>query len=101
MAKLYDTATVMRSKNAGPFTLTIDLMFADRAAFDRVLGAPAFTATAIATLYDTSPALVAIHPFEASLAIKVTLPRSISAGSPGDVDVYGCQQHVLLADIEV
>jgi len=101
MSRLYDVANVIRSKNAGPFSLTIDLLFADRAAYARVLAAPRFTAPVIAKLYGTTPERVAIHPFEASLAIKVTLPRPVSAGSPADVDVYGCQQHVPLAGMEV
>ena len=51
--RLYDIAFVCRSKNAGPFHLTIDLMFTDRASFDRVLHSPAFTPETIAGLYRT------------------------------------------------
>ena len=36
-----------------------------------------------------------------ALAIKINLPRPIIAGSPGDHDVYGAQQHVPLLDIEL
>ena len=36
-----------------------------------------------------------------ALAIKVTLPRPIVAGTPGDRDVYGAQQHRPLLDIEL
>ena len=35
--RLYDLALVCRSKNAGPFQVTIDLMFDDEAAYRRVL----------------------------------------------------------------
>ena len=34
-------------------------------------------------------------------AIKVSLPRAYSSGSAPDTDVYGCQQHFPLAEIEV
>jgi len=101
MARLYDLAHVIRSKNAGPFTLTIDLMFEDRASYDRAITSPEFTASTVAALYGTEPESVAIHTFERCLAIKVTLPRRCSAGAPGDTDVYGCQQHFPLAGLNV
>lgn len=101
MPTLYDVAHVVRSKNAGPFTLTIDLLFEDRASYRKVMDSPAFTIQTIGELYDVRPERVAIHAFERCLAIKVTLPRQCSAGSPGDTDVYGCQQHFPLAGISV
>lgn len=100
--RLYDWATVMRSKNAGPFTLTIDLIFDDRTAFERVLTSEAFSETTIARLYGVSVETVGIHPFERVLAIKVSLPRSwSSAGGPNDRDVYGSCQHFPLGDLEI
>jgi hypothetical protein len=99
--KLYDLATVIRSKNAGPFTVTIDLLFQDRTDLQRVLDAPGFSAMSVAELYHMSLDMVRIYPFERALAIKVSLPRPVSSGAPGDVDVYGSQQHTLLGQIEV
>jgi len=100
--RLYDMASVIRSKNAGPFTLTIDLLFNSRDIYDTVLSSPAFTAGIIASLYGVREADVRIHPFERILTVKVTLPRpGASSGAPGDRDVYGCQQHFPLADIEI
>jgi len=101
MSTIYDVATVVRSKNAGPFTLTIDLMFDDDAALQRVLASPAFTPRHIAELYGADPAQVQIHRFERVRAVKVTLPRACSSGSAQDSDVYGCQQHFPLAQLEV
>lgn len=100
--RLYDCAKVIRSKNAGPFTLTVDLMFNDKAGFEKVLSAPGFTPEKIAALYQVAPESVRIRPFDRVLAIKVSMPRAgASSGAPGDRDVYGCQQHFPLADIEV
>ena len=98
--RLYDLARVVRSKNAGPFTLTVDLIFADREDFHRALDSPALTSEHIAELYGVDPARVRITPFERVLAIKVTMPRS-GSGAPGDRDVYGAQQHFPLADLSV
>jgi hypothetical protein len=99
--RLYDLAKVIRSKNAGPFTLTLDLIFRSGSDFDRVLQAQGFTVGNIASLYHADPATVAIHPFRRVLAIKVTLPRPIASGGPSDPDVYGSQQHFPIADLEV
>jgi hypothetical protein len=100
--RLYDCAKVIRSKNAGPFTLTIDLMFDDRQMFDRVLASDRFTEESIADLYGTAASSVQICPFERIRTIKVSLPRpGSSSGAPGDRDVYGCQQHFPLANLEI
>lgn len=100
--RLYDLATAIRSKNAGPFTLTIDLVLPDRQAFVRVLAAEGLAPGRVAALYGVPAGSVRVTPFERVLTIKVALPRpGASSGAPGDRDVYGCQQHFPLADVEV
>ncbi|MDA3924277.1 MAG: DUF4387 domain-containing protein [Kiritimatiellae bacterium] len=98
---LYDLALICRSKNAGPFRMTIDLMFRTEVDYERALHAPNLTAARVAALYRVAPEDVAVKPFKRILTIKVVLPRSISSGSPGDVDVYGSQQHFPLGLLEV
>lgn len=99
--RIYDLAKIIRSKNAGPFTLTIDLFFSDIETLNAVLQSPSFSSKAIADLYNILPSEVRIIPFENILAIKVSLPRSVSSGAPTDHDVYGAQQHFPLGDIEI
>ncbi len=100
--RLYDCATTIRSKNAGPFTLTIDLMFADEQAMDRVIVSARFTAENVAALYGVAASSVRICPVKSIRAIKVSMPRSDgSSGSSTDRDVYGCQQHFPLAEMEI
>ena len=100
--RLYDLALVMRSKNAGPFTLTIDLIFEKEETLCQALSSSHFNATQIAQLYNVPEAEVRIIPFRRALAIKVTLPRSFaSSGAPGDRDVYGSGQHFPLGDIDI
>ncbi len=93
MTRLVDLAQVIRSKNAGPLHLTLDLMFADRSGFDRARQSPALAAPAVAALYGVDPATVEVIPFPAANAIKIVLERPVVAGAPGDADVYGAQQH--------
>ncbi len=99
--RLYDLARVIRSKNAGPFTLTIDLFFSDADEFKKVMNSAAFEKKQIGLLYNVSGDDVQIHPFAEILAIKITMPRRISSGAPGDRDVYGSQQHFPLGNIEI
>lgn len=99
--KLYDLAFVCRSKNAGPFQFTIDLMFTSQETYQKVLGAPEFSAEKIAATYRADPEQVKIKPFERILTIKVVIPRACSSGAPEDRDVYGSQQHFPLGNLEI
>ena len=100
--RLYDCARTIRSKNAGPFTLTVDLVFADQLSFERALAATSLTPERIATLYQVDAGAIRIIPFATIHTIKVTMPRpDAGSGAPGDRDVYGCQQHFPLAEIEI
>lgn len=96
---LAEAARVVRSKNAGPLQLTIDILADDRAGYDRLASNPALTAERIAGLYGVAACEVALAHVPAALAIKITLPRPVVAGSPGDRDVYGAQQHRPLLDL--
>jgi hypothetical protein len=97
--KLIDAARVIRSKNAGPTQVTCDLMFNSRELYERALAAPSLKAAVIAQRFNVAEA--EIIPYPAANAIKIVIPRRIIAGSPGDTDVYGAQQHRPLLDIEI
>jgi hypothetical protein len=104
MTTLGEMASVIRSKNAGPFQITIDIMFEREIDYRRVLDANAITALEVAKRYRLSPADVDIIPFDRVRAIKITIPRcfgSRGSGSAGDRDVYGAQQHGPLVDLEI
>jgi hypothetical protein len=99
--KIIEAVHVLRSKNAGPLTLTIDLLFKEREIYDRALASPTLNAVALAKLYRVSANAIEVIPYPVAQAIKVVLPRRIVAGSPGDSDVYGAQQHALLLELEI
>lgn len=42
-----------------------------------------------------------VIPFAAAQAIKIVMDRPVVAGTPGDSDVYGAQQHRPLLEIEL
>jgi hypothetical protein len=101
-ARLGDLATLIRSKNAGPYLYTLDVVFADEDAYRAVVSSGVITAEAIAELYRVPiETVTTVRTFDAARAIKVTLRRTVPSGSPGDGDVYGAQQHAPLLTMEV
>lgn len=89
----------VRSKNAGPFSVTFDLFFPDRATWDRVVSSKAISPERVGELYGISADQVKVFNFAPSLAIKVSIPRQRPGGAPGDSDVAGGQQFVPLLSI--
>ena len=84
MTALLDLACVLRTKNAGPFQLTIDLFFPDAETYRRVVAADIVTVDGVATLYGADPRHVTVHRFDTVMALKVTLDRPSVSGSVGD-----------------
>ena len=101
MVAVRDVARVCKSKNAGPFELTIDLVFEDADTFDRVKRTGVLGAALFARLYGVPAEHVLFTPYDAAFAFKATLPRLVPAGEFGDTDVYGCQQHAPLLDVDL
>ena len=101
MAKIKEIAQVCKSKNAGPFEVTIDVVFADKRMFERVKRTGALNAELIGRLYKTPPHDVIFTVYDAGLAFKATVPRRVPAGDLGDTDVYGAQQHAPLLDVDI
>ena len=99
--KLIDVARVIRSKNAGPTTLTLDLLFGAEADYLRALAAPSLRPEAIARLYRVPADQVTVIPYPSAIAIKIVMDRKILSGDPGDRDVYGAQQHGPLLGVEI
>lgn len=100
MTKLTDLTHVIRSKNAGPYELTFDLMFRSDEEFHRVVDADVITPALIAGLYNipVRDVLGIIH-FSPANAIKITIRRPIPSGNLGETDVYGAGQHAPLLDL--
>src|ERR1700680_5101649 len=88
-----DLAVLVRSKNAGPFWLTIDVMFDNQEAYRRVRDREAINRAGIAQMYGRDPSEIIVVNHDAALAIKVSFPRPQSSGSKYDSDVYGGQQY--------
>ena len=98
---LKDIANVIRSKNAGPFELTLDVMLKDQEAFDMVRKADVINKATIAKLYRIPEEdVLSIVYFPNAKAIKATIVRPLPSGAMGERDVYGAQQHAPLVNFE-
>lgn len=87
-------AKVIRSKNAGPFELTIDLLFANEESYDLVKSSRSITKETVVARFGLKPEeVLELVFFDEAKAIKITLPRTHPSGSPGERDTYGAQQY--------
>ncbi len=98
---ILEAAKVIRSKNAGPFELTFDIIFKDREYFELFKSQNIVNPELIAKLYkiDISDVLGIVW-FAPANAVKATIKRPLASGAPGETDIYGAQQHAPLLEIE-
>lgn len=101
MAKLKDLAQLIRSKNAGPFTLTFDFMFDRFEDYRRVRDSGAINRELFSRLYKTPLGDVEIYHVDAAQGIKVSIPRPITQGELEDSDCFGGQLFAPLIDLEI
>lgn len=94
-------AAYIRSKNAGPFRLTLDILFKTREVYDHVKETSQVTPSLVAQLYRIPPEQITDFVFfDPGKAIKITMQRRTSSGSTADTDIYGAQQHAPLLAIK-
>ena len=99
---LTELAEVIRSKNSGPYELTMDIIFKDFVSYEKVKQNRVINKELISRLYQIPEEdISSIIEFDPAKAIKITIKRPIVAGAVGESDVYGAQQHAPLLTIEV
>src|SRR5258708_19942094 len=74
---LGEIAQVVRSKNAGPFWITLDVFFRNDAAFAHVRDANVLTAEKIGELYGVDAALVKRFTLPPPKPLKFPIPRPL------------------------
>lgn len=99
MKKLIDYTKILRSKNAGPLYITFDLIF--NTGEDMEYVAKRLTKADVAKAYGVDENKIDIISYGVVNSIKITFPRKNVSGSLADNDIYGCQQHMPLANIEI
>ncbi|WP_428393267.1 DUF4387 domain-containing protein [Lichenicoccus sp.] len=100
--RIRDIAKVVRSKNAGPFEITFDVLFDRRDLYEHVKASGAVTRESLGALYGVSGAdITNFQFFDPALAFKLTIRRPVAQGSVGEIDTFGAQQHAPLLDLRV
>jgi Domain of unknown function (DUF4387) len=89
--------SLVRSKDAGPFMLTLDFFFVDEAA--RRALAPVLSPDRVGALYGVDPSTVDVYELPDINAIKISFPRRVVSGDPGDTDITGGQQYALVVEL--
>jgi hypothetical protein len=92
-------ALEVRSKNAGPFWMTLEAFMPDEEAY-RVADA-VITTELISELYHVAPASVQIFRIPDLCVVKASFPRPVVQGSLRDRDMHAGQHHVPLANTRV
>lgn len=99
---LTDLASVVRSKNAGPYELTVDILFKNRKDYEFLKKIQYFNRELFARLYGIeADKIIALVHFDPASAIKCTMVRPVVSGAAGDTDIYGAQQHAPMLGLMV
>ena len=100
--KLVDLAKTIRSKNAGTDRITFDIIFREKENYELVKASKAISKATVAKLYAIpEDRVVDFVEFDPAYAIKFTINRTQPSGSPGETDIFGCQQYPPLLNIEI
>ncbi len=90
-------ADEVRSKNAGPFWLTLDVFLASVADYQALIASEVITPAQISRLYEVDADTVQIFQLPHIRVVKISFPRAVPAGSFMDRDQHAGQQHVPLS----
>lgn len=100
--RLIDMDAIIRSKDAGPFRITLDVIFKNKEQFEWMKKSCIWNRERLAELYKLKPQdICECLVYEPALAFKCTYQRAISSGAFGDTDIYGSQQHLPLYLLEI
>ena len=99
MTSLRDIVHSIRSKNAGPFQLTIDVFCGSQEAFDRTV--KSLDTPIVANRLGVPPDALRRFDIAALHVVKLSLPRPAVQGTLADRDMHGASYAELLAEIDM
>ena len=90
-----ELCSIVRTKNAGPFLFTLDIVFKERPVYEAMKEHRLLSRELLASAYGVAVEdVVVFEMFDNVMAVKGTFRRKIVAASPGDSDVYAMNQEV-------
>ncbi len=99
MPEIGAIARKVRSKNAGPFWLTIDIFCGDRDAYDQIV--KGLSTDRVAKVLQADASTVKRFDIDALHVIKISLPRPVVQGHRTDRDMHGAAWAALIAEMEI
>jgi Domain of unknown function (DUF4387) len=99
--RLKDVCRYVRSKNAGPFWVTVDLFFDSTEYYAKYQDDPAITAKTIAAIYGVDATLVKRFAVKSLNMVKISYPRATPQGGVHERDMHSGQQFVPLLELQL
>jgi len=99
MRRLSDRVLKVRSKNAGPFWVTVDVFCGTSDVFEQVR--QELRTEAVAVLFQQPSQLIKRFDIADLNVIKFSFPPPVAQGARTDRDMHGAQWAILLAEFQV
>jgi hypothetical protein len=99
MRRLKDVCRYVRSKNAGPFWVTVDIFFDGPDTYRRYRQDPAIGAASVAEIYGVDVQHVRRFEVDDLNMVKLSFPRTAPQGGVVERDMHSGQQYVPMLDL--
>ena len=101
MPQVQDIAMEVRSKNAGPFWVTLEIFCKDDESYRIIKNSPNVTKEKVADIYMVDSAKTKVFYCDNIFVVKFSFPRSRPSGHKYENDMHTGQQYIRLAELEV
>ncbi len=101
MATIGETAYYVRSKNAGPFWVTVDIFCGEKDVFEKLSASTSITKEKVAEVYGVKSEEVKIFYIPNLNVIKISYPRVMPQGQKYERDMHAGQQYIQIAELDV
>jgi hypothetical protein len=99
--KVKDVCRYVRSKNAGPFWVTVDFFFDGQEHYSRFHCSPVFSVESIAELYGVDPKNVRRFEVPKLNVVKLSFARPYPQGGELERDMHSGQKYVRLLQLDL
>ncbi len=99
MSEVGQIAEKVRSKNAGPFWLTIDIFCGSQAAYARITSG--LSTERVAEVFKVDATTLKRFDIDDLRVVKLSLPRPTVQGSQNDRDMHGASWASLIAELDI
>ena len=101
MATVQDLAQYVRSKNAGPFWVTMEIFCDNDESYQKIKFSPNVTRETVAKLYGVEAQAMKKFDIDSIRVVKFSYPRPNPSGHRYENDMHSGQQYIRLAELEV